>query len=49
MINGWWSLTITGDASVKQLSDVTLEHIAEQIKEGMIEGQIVEYEEGDDD
>lgn len=38
---GWWSLD-TGDFNSNELSETTLEHIAEQIKDGMTSGEILE-------
>lgn len=39
---GWWKVEIVNFESLSDLSDTTLEHIAECIKEGFREGQIVE-------
>lgn len=38
---GWWRLDL-GDLNSIDLSDVDREHISQQIKEGFIEGEIVE-------
>lgn len=35
---GWWKLTVTG---VDELNDADKEHIAELIKQGYTEGEIV--------
>lgn len=39
---GWWTLTISEDC---EPDDVDLEHIAEMIKQGYTEGEIVGTEE----
>ena len=43
---GWWKLVIHPvELQQEQLPDVDLEHIAELIKQGYTEGEIVEDEE----
>jgi len=40
---GWWDLELKGNTH-EELSDGDLEHIASQIKEGYIGGEIVQDE-----
>lgn len=44
---GWWKLNIEmfGDRAA---SEATLDHIAEQIKQGFTEGEIVEHDESEE-
>ena len=42
--NGWWTLECTVEPT-----DTDLEHIAEAIKDGFTEGEIIEDEGGDED
>lgn len=40
-IQGWWRLATEG-VDLRDLPDSTREHIAEQIRDGNVEGQIFE-------
>jgi len=44
MPNGWWKLVITNTESEDEieLNDGDKQHIAEMIKEGYMEGQIIQ-------
>ena len=43
---GWWKLSweSTGTPDITELNDVDLEHIADCIKSGLTEGQIIQEE-----
>ncbi len=40
---GWWKLEVEGDI---ELDEADLEHIAKQIKEGFVQGEVVQTERG---
>jgi len=47
MIRGWWKIEINGidkDLSLADLNECDLEHIADLIKEGFREGEIIHEE-----
>ena len=47
MRTGWWKFTwtSTSENKITELNDHDLEHIAEYIKDGYIEGEILQEEE----
>jgi len=44
---GWWTLNTEG-VDLRDLTDATREHIADMIRNGYIEGQIIQDEEADE-
>ncbi len=52
MKNGTWKIVfeIEGtDVTPSDLSDATLEHIAKQVEQGFVSGEIVEHDEGENE
>ena len=46
-MNGWWKLEVMiegNKVSRDNVSDITKEHIAEMIKEGYTQGEVIEEE-----
>lgn len=48
MKRGWWKLTWTPIDDIEELSEATLEHIGDSIKQGYTQGEILEEEEEED-
>ncbi len=45
-MNGWWKLSTTG-IDLRKLNEISLEHIADLIKKGFTEGEIIQDDEED--
>jgi len=44
-MNGWWKFSTTG-IDLRKLNEISLEHIADLIKKGFTEGEIIQDDEG---
>ena len=43
--NGWWELNLKGN-TLDELSEYDIDHIANMVKDGFIEGQLLKDEDG---